>query len=68
MVFDRFVVVVFLLKFGFILKKICIIVIVLMWIFVGFFNFLFFIVVEFVVIGNDIVCREMNYFELMFLD
>lgn len=68
MVVDRFVVVVFLLKFGFILKKICIIVIVLMWIFVGFFNFLFFIVVEFVVIGNDIVCREMNYFELMFLD
>lgn len=68
MAVDRFVAVVFPLKLGLISKKIRTIAIVSTWIFAGFFNSPSLIVAELVVIGNDTVCREMNYSESMFSD
>lgn len=65
---DRFVAVVFPFKLGLISKKIRTIAIVSTWIFAGFFNSPSLIVAELVVIGNDTVCREMNYSESMFSD
>ena len=65
---DRFVAVVFPLKRGRISKKIRTIAIVSTWIFAGFLNSPSLIVAELVVIGNDTVCKEINYSESFFSD
>ena len=65
---DRFVAVVFPLKLGLISKKIRTIAIVSTWIFAGFLNSPSLIVAELVVIGNDTVCKEINYSESFFSD